>query len=398
MTRAGTRATDRAPHPSHALLLAACRCAFGLAHRDEVARAASGVIDWSDVVGAARRHAVVPLLHAGLLGADAPVRQLAPSPVADDLKRHFDSNALRNVALAAHLIQLGDRLAAAGIAFMPIKGPALAMAAYGDLSLRQFGDLDIVIHRRDLDRAKALLLDDGYVAVNAVPESLDDVVLGPDYHLPLRNDASGVSLEIHWALGRRGLGALRHEEWAWGNMTTVSVLGRSLPALDPGALIVYLCAHGAKHNWAQLVRVCDVYAAIRSAPDLDWAAVRRLATHAGVARMLDAGLGLCDALLGANLRGRGWRADPEPIVQSLIDEAAAHCLTERARSTGEELRLQLRARERLVDRILLSVDVLVSPHLSDLNAVRLPAGLRALYHVVRPLRLAVEHGRRWVAR
>lgn len=397
MSQAGGRTPDRAP-PEHALLLEACRFILGLADRDDVAHAAAGVTDWNDIVGAARRHAVLPLVHAALAAAGPIVRQRLPSPIADEVKRHFDRNAVRNVALAGHLVALGDRLAAAGIAFMPIKGPSLTVAAYGDLSLRQFSDLDVVIHSRDLNRTRALLRDDGYVPVNVVPESLDDLVLGSDYHLPLRNDASGVSLEIHWALGRRGLGSLRREEWAWANMTTVSVLGRSLPALDPRALIVYLCAHGAKHNWAQLVRVCDVYAAIRSTPDVDWIAVRALAADAGVARMLDVGLGLCDAVLGADLRGRGWIPHTEPVVRSLIDEAATRCLAGRPLSTGEQLRLQLKTRERVVDRILLSLDVLGSPHLADLNAVRLPTGLRALYHVIRPLRLAVARSRRWVTR
>src|SRR6185312_5803155 len=273
----------RRHEPEQELLLAACRFVLGLAGRDDVAHAAAGVLDWSDIVGAAGRHAVLPFL---------------------------------NVALARHLTELGDRFTAAGVAFMPIKGPSLTVAAYGDLSLRQFSDLDLVIHRRDLRRVRALLRDDGYTPVNVVTESLDDLVLDPDYHLPLRNDATGVSLEIHWALGRRGFGSLRREDWAWTNVTTMSVLGRSLPALDARALIVYLCVHGAKHNWAQLVRVCDVYAAVRSAPDLDWIAVRALAAAAGVARMLEVGIGLCDTLLGADLRGRGWVARADPVVQS----------------------------------------------------------------------------------
>jgi len=384
-------------HPRHNLLLAACRSTLGLADLDEVARAASAITDWDDLIGAARRHAVSPLIHVALAATQSVGRQVAPMAV-EATKHDFDANALRNVALATTLLELADRFAAVGIVFMPIKGPSLTVAAYGDLSLRQFSDLDLVVHRRDLGRVRVLLHNDGYMPLNVVPDSLDDVLLGPEYHLPLYNDATGVFLEIHWALGRRGLGALRRDDWAWTHMTTVSLLGRVLPALDPAALIVYLCVHGAKHNWTQLVRVCDVYAAIRSAPDVSPGAVRDLAAGAGVARMFDVGLGLCDVLLGTGLREYGWIAGRSPVVQSLIDEAAARCLTERPLSTGEQLRLQLRARDRLLDRILFSIDVVGSPHVSDLTAVRLPRELRALYHVVRPLRLAVEHGRRWVAR
>ncbi len=397
MPRAVGRGSDRAVHPGHGALLAACRFALGAAAGDEVALAASRVGDWNDVVAAAGRHAVLPLLHTAVAAATPRIEPPLPAAAMRELQRQFDANALHNMALARHLAELGEQLAANGIAFMPIKGPALAVAAYGDLSMRQFGDLDLVIHRRDLARTRALLRDDGYLPLSAVPDTLDDIMLGADYHLALQHQTSTVALELHWALGRRGLGGLRRENWAWTNTTTVSMLGRSLPALNAGALIVYLCAHGAKHNWSQLLRVCDVYAAVRSAHDLDWAAVRTLAARAGVSRMLHVGLGLCEELLGADLQGFGWTAGNDPVARALVEEAADRCLTERPLSTGEELRLQIRTRERLTDRVLLSLNVLASPHAADLNAVRLPPGFRALYHLVRPLRLAAKHTRRWVA-
>lgn len=396
MPRAGGRGSDRAVYPGHGALLAACRFALGIATGDEVAQAASRVADWNDIIGAAGRHAVLPLLHTALSAAAPLVKPPVPPAAMRELKHQFDANALRNVALARHLAELGERFAANGVAYMPIKGPSLAVAAYGDLSLRRFSDLDLVIHRRDLDRVRAMLREDGYAPRSAVPDSLDDIILGADYHLALQHETTGLALEIHWALGRRGLGSLRREDWAWTNTTTVSLLGRSLPALDAGALIVYLCAHGAKHNWSQLVRVCDVYAAVRSARDLDWTAVRNLAASAGVSRMLSVGLGLCETLLGAELRDFR-RSNDDFVACALIEEARDRCLTERPLSTGDELRLQIKTRERLADRLLLSLDVLTSPHVTDLNAVRLPPGFRTLYHLIRPLRLAAKHARRRVA-
>ena len=380
------------------LVVAACRSGLGTAHRDDVARAAAQVSDWSGLAAAAVRHGVLPLVHAALADAAPLVRPAIPPDVLDELRRRFDENALRNIELARHLVQLAQRLATEGIAFMPIKGPTLAIAAYGNLALRQFGDLDLVIHRRDLARVRALLGADGFVPTNTVPESLDGLAVGTDYHLPLWSPALGIAIEVHWALGRRGLGSLRRPDWAWSNATTVTLLGRDLPTLDREAQIVYLCAHGAKHDWSQLARVCDVYAAIRGPATVDWDRVRTIASRARVGRMLSVGLGLCDALLGADLVARGWTSRPDPAARSLIAEAHTRCLTERHLSTRDALRLQLRARDRMVDRFLLSVDVLSSPHVADLNTVTLPVGFRALYYLMRPLRLAAKYGRRLIAR
>ncbi len=54
------------------------------------------------------------------------------------------TNALQLVGVLAAMTA---RLAASGIEAISIKGPALAMLAFGDASLRQCRDLDVLISR-----------------------------------------------------------------------------------------------------------------------------------------------------------------------------------------------------------------------------------------------------------
>ena len=42
------------------------------------------------------------------------------------------------------------------------KGPILAQSIYGSLALRYFGDIDLLVHQRDVKALKDLLLDAGY--------------------------------------------------------------------------------------------------------------------------------------------------------------------------------------------------------------------------------------------
>ena len=50
----------------------------------------------------------------------------------------------------------------AGIAAMPFKGVVLGASAYGDMTARTAGDLDVLIYYRDLLRATQILKDRGY--------------------------------------------------------------------------------------------------------------------------------------------------------------------------------------------------------------------------------------------
>ena len=46
---------------------------------------------------------------------------------------------------------------------LAFKGPTLAQNAYGDITLRQFGDLDILIRKKDRSRMVSILLNEQYI-------------------------------------------------------------------------------------------------------------------------------------------------------------------------------------------------------------------------------------------
>src|SRR5579863_3082612 len=73
------------------------------------------------------------------------------------------ARAAHKMGLTAELIALTNAFKAAEIPVLPHKGPLLAQAAYGDLALREFTDLDLLIHAADLPRAIAMLADHGYL-------------------------------------------------------------------------------------------------------------------------------------------------------------------------------------------------------------------------------------------
>src|SRR5260370_38643204 len=78
------------------------------------------------------------------------------------LAESFQDNTRNSVQLTAELFRLLDLFAREGIQVLPFKGPTLAMAAYGNLALRQFTDLDLLIRKEDVLRARGILLENGY--------------------------------------------------------------------------------------------------------------------------------------------------------------------------------------------------------------------------------------------
>jgi hypothetical protein len=80
--------------------------------------------------------------------------EAVPKANLAQLRNYFHANAQRNLFLTQELLKLLTLFKTNGISAIPYKGPVLAVAVYGNLALRQFGDLDILVHKRDVLRAK----------------------------------------------------------------------------------------------------------------------------------------------------------------------------------------------------------------------------------------------------
>ena len=69
---------------------------------------------------------------------------------------------------------LVQRFEREGILAIPYRGPTLALMAYCDLGLREFGDLDLLIRRQDLGPAKEMLLGEGFRLAYGLTASQED--------------------------------------------------------------------------------------------------------------------------------------------------------------------------------------------------------------------------------
>lgn len=184
-----------------------------------------------------------PLLHRALAG-----RELLSPATRTALRESYRVTALRNLALVHELGGCLERLAAAGVAAIVLKGAALARPVYGSLALRPMRDLDILIHRRDLPRARTVIEDLGFRALRlethpgALAEHENELAFAKPGPVP-------VDLDVHWRLldspfYQRELAM----EWFWDGARVQSLGGPSALTLRPEALLLHLCAHLMLHH------------------------------------------------------------------------------------------------------------------------------------------------------
>lgn len=381
---------DRIPlGPEEKLLLLAARTVLA---PQEVGRLQSLLdrgVNWSRLEHLAATHAVEPLLFWQLQesGGDR-----VPAPARNHLHKQLRINAVRNLFLTGELLRLLDLFVARGITAIPFKGPTLAVAAYGNLALRCFDDLDLLVAPDDFTVARQVLLDEGYQCSLSLAESQQATYLQSLGQLPFAHPDGRRIVELHTTLAPRGLAFPLTHGYLMDHLTSVMLINRSVATLAPADNLLLLCMHGAKHRWESLGWICDLAEFLRRHPGLDWQHVQDVATRLRCQRLLRLGL-----VLAARLSVCVPGLRPDPVVSGLAAETW-HTLFQHHSRPGVGLRsawFHYRVRERRGDGLRYALSLAFEPTEADLGFCQLPARWSFVYYLLRPLRWGGQFVRRF---
>ena len=267
--------------------------------------------DWPRLLVLAEEHCVTGHLAARLRELDV---NLVPPETRQSLLERQRAQIFVTLRMVAELFRLLERFASGGIGALVVKGPVLAVQAYGDPAMRSYGDLDLLVRQRDIRRATELMIAAGYDA--QVPISAIDAGKIPGQYLFCRPD-SKLLVELHNDRTLRYFPRRLPLERFFERQIHVQLDSREAPALSVEDEIVLICIHGAKHLWERLMWIADVAALVSRQPNLDWGRAAASAKEMGAERMLHTGLLLAVNFLGLRL--------PEKIFARVkADVAAAH--------------------------------------------------------------------------
>jgi hypothetical protein len=378
--------------PETEVLLCCARPRLGSAAAERCRSLVRLALDWEMVVDQARRHGVDPLLYRHLLAIDEPS---VPAWVRDRLRAHFETNAVRNRLLTAELSKVLARLADESIAAIPYKGPVLARMAYGDVALRRFADLDVLVRRADVFRAVAALRELGYESRLRLTRAQARAFLAFQCEYPLDRDRGRLTTEVHWDVVPREFAFRLDLDHLWSAARRVQLDGMTILTPSPEDLLLILVVHGAKHFWARLAWLVDVAAAIEAHPEMDWSALLARARERGAARMLAVALTAVSGLLGVVLPrhvSEQIAADPSSaVLAARVAKWLGGAPIPAERSVGA-LRASMALRERRRDRLAHLCRTALTPTIEDWASIRLPAPLLPVHYLLRPFRLAAKRG------
>lgn len=353
--------------------------------------ASPGRLSWDYLLATASAHGVLPLLYRSV---PTPGTASIPAGVMQRMRREYGAIAQRNFVFAQELLRLVACLHDHDIVVVPYKGAPLAAAVYGDLSLRQFSDLDILVKPDDVVRAKQLLEEQGYQArfiygrrplsKLTAAETAKFIEHFHEYEMQ-RND--GLLIDLHWQLAPRHYPFRIDPAPLWNRLVTVDVEGRPIPGFADEDLLLVLCMHGAKDLWKKLIWIIDLDRLLGSNRALDWDSIFCRAQGARMELPLLLGLQLVSDLFAPNIPCQvETELRAHDAIPNLARETVAGLFEEPARPARFPVKsLHLKLCRNFGDRLSYAAQALCVPRVGDWALVRLPARLYPLYYVVRPL-------------
>jgi hypothetical protein len=337
----------------------------------------------STVVAVASQHGVLPTVYKTLRKLSQEHRlneehSTTLQPLIAELKSAYMQIARRNMMMTAELLRIVKLLEQNGIMALPFKGPTLAQLAYGDITLRQFGDLDILIKQADVEMAAELLESSGYQNTLQIPQNQEERWYRRAKDMVLFHPGKQIYVELHWHLLDEDHPVKFDARSVWENPQTVMINGQAIRTFSNESLVCYLGIHGSKHLWERLGWIKDIDQMVRTGA-IDW---ERIHTGGGERRMLLLGFYLADDFFRTPLPNRLHRQIDGPVwLSELRGFILGSWNTHGGMFSDTAAMLRLFPTLRMKLRYLHKVIITPSKH--EYRFADFPKGLHWLYYIVR---------------
>lgn len=243
---------------------------------------------WHTLVEEAVAQRIAPLLCRWI---DLPGHQsIVPSDLRNHLTRTLVQHTAWNLLLTTELRAILVACEQQGIPCIPIRGPVLAGQLYGDRSVRQMDDLDLLVHRQDLPAVKNIFEQFGYQQHEQHP-GFHEVF---SYSFEFVHPTHGFLVEPHWTLAYPPHLEIESMRPVWMRCQRRRWMDLEILCLSCEDLMLHLCLHiQHKGRQAPLLWFYELDTLIRrQEANLDWNAIieqgRLMEQSAAIADVLTA--------------------------------------------------------------------------------------------------------------
>ena len=215
----------------------------------------------------AARHGMLGHLHHVMRGDPSATYDAELSVRVAELYRTWAERSLRQ---SAHLLQILAAMDARGVAALTVKGPTWAELLYGDVTLRNWVDLDLVVAHHQAAAARDVLIGLGLEDGQVFAEHLLDRERHTEGEVSMHSADKDLLVDIHWQVGVGYSGGALTGERLLAAAETRQLLGRPVRVPSATDTVLLMAVHGARHRWANVEDLLGLAVTTSRTPESAW--------------------------------------------------------------------------------------------------------------------------------
>ena len=297
--------------PEYKLLLYCARTTIDQRIKNKILSLIQTDLNWEYLIKIASIHMLTPLLYYNL---NSICPEKIPHNIIEELKAYYITNIRKNLLMTGELIKILKLLKYDSINAIPYKGPVLTSLAYDNLSLREFGDIDILINKSDALKAKNIMINNGY-------ELYQPIIINDSFYMKLEteyqfyNRKTGTITEIKWKLEGNFFSFPKNSNNLNEHLEKFDLNGFEVETFSTVDQLLILCIHSAKHDWDRLSWICDISEILKSKEKIDWYEILDKSKKMNIKRLLFVNIILAKDLFKLEL--------PDDILTQLNSDVSA---------------------------------------------------------------------------
>jgi hypothetical protein len=335
------------------------------------------------------RHGILPLVYKTTKELSAQNENTIPSTFLTELKTQYMRISQRNMLMSAELIRIMKLLNENNIEALAFKGPTLSQMAYGDITLRQYVDLDVLTRKEDIYKIDALLQKEGYKRLFAITPAQEKVYIQYSHDIGLIHPKKGIHFEMHWAFLDDDYPMQVGLEDFWKATQIVKINGHDIPTFSNENLLYYLCIHGSKHLWERIEWIKDLDLMVRN-ETIDWDVLIAKVEGSGFEKMVYLGFSLSASLFATPL--------PKTVYDQIVKQQQLNALSAfvleswgTPQSTFAKTAAMLKLFPGIKEQAIFLHKIILKPSLNEYWYIDLPKGFYWGYYLVRPYLLLKKY-------
>lgn len=369
------------------LLILCARNHIGSTWTEKINELINHGLNWDYLVKQASDHSLGSLLYFQL---SKTCPEKVPRYIMDQLYDHHNHNVRRNLLMMGQLLKILKLLDSEGIKVLPYKGPVLADKIYGNISLREFGDLDIYVDKKDVLRIKEILNSAGYEPKLKFTKERELQYLKVQREYQFIHQDSKVSVEIQWNLVDLSLSFPAEPAFTMDQIGRESTIIKNteISVFSDEDLLIILSLHTVTHLWGKLSWICDIAGLVKSSENLNWDKIIEKSQLLAVERILYLNLALVIELFDIKLPDKVRnRIDSDHKIQILKQDVIRIIFDSENYGFIRRFFLRFKIREKNWNKIKDFIKLLVIPTSTEWELFQQSLPLKLLYILFRPIQI-----------